>query len=62
MNRTRHIPPYAVIRAVFDWVCDDAIKAEKILRDLKYSSLNDYWYVERYGMHIGIERDGYIHS
>lgn len=35
---------------------------EEILRDVKYSSINGCHYFTRWGMYIGIESDGYIHS
>lgn len=37
-------------------------KVEEILDDLQYNSLCDYWWFRWLGMHVGIERDGYIHT
>lgn len=37
-------------------------EAGAILRDMRWDGLAGCWLVERYGMTIGIERDGYVHS
>jgi hypothetical protein len=36
--------------------------ADSILQDLKWSSINGCYYFERWGMWVGCEVDGYIHS
>lgn len=36
--------------------------SEAIFAELKYSSLNNYYYFTLYGTHVGVEPDGYIHS
>ena len=43
----------------------DAILArfdEPALRELRWDSLNGNYYLSRYGMCIGIEEDGYMHT
>lgn len=35
---------------------------QRIIKDMKWSSLDGYWYIDYAGMHVGIEKDGYIHS
>lgn len=37
-------------------------EASTILHEMKWDGLAGCWLVERYGMTIGIERDGYVHS
>jgi len=36
--------------------------AERVLRDMRWSSLDECWLVRFCGMTVGIEPDGYIHS
>lgn len=36
--------------------------ADEILQDIKLNSLERYWYFNRWGMYIGVETDGFIHS
>ena len=33
-----------------------------ILREMTWDGLNGCWMIERYGISIGIETDGYVHS
>lgn len=35
---------------------------EKVLKDMRWSSIDGCWYYDLYGMTVGIETDGYIHS
>ena len=59
MNKPERVPQ-EVIDAVTNWVGED--KAPEILASLRWNSLDNYYWIERHGMHIGIELDGYIHS
>ena len=36
--------------------------AEKILKDLQYDSVCNYFWFTWAGMHVGVELDGYIHT
>lgn len=51
-----------------DEVIKDSIRksfpkdAEAIIADLKYDTLNRNWFFYRYGVYVGVEHDGYIHS
>lgn len=51
--------PLAVMQAVEKRWPKEALE---ILQSLQYDSLNDNWYFTRWGMYIGIESDGYIHT
>ena len=55
-----HEPDRATVKAavVQSWPHE----ADAIMREMKWDGLNGCWFIERYGMVIGIERDGYIHS
>lgn len=48
-----------VIKAVKEAFPDQAID---ILKDVKWDGLNGCYFFERWGMYVGIEKDGYIHS
>lgn len=37
-------------------------EADKIISELKYDSLMGCYYFHLYGMYMGVEHDGYIHS
>ena len=48
-----------VIKAVREAFPKDAIS---ILHDVKWDGLNGCYFFERWGMYVGIEKDGYIHT
>lgn len=56
----QHAPP-AVLDAIVAWNCHTG-GFERKLKRLQYSSVGGYWFLISMGMHVGIERDGYIHS
>lgn len=35
---------------------------EKVMREMRWSSLEGCWFIIYAGMTVGIEKDGYIHS
>jgi hypothetical protein len=51
--------PYAVVQAVVKAWPDQAVE---ILRDIRPDTLNGCWGFRRWGMYVGVEYDGYIHS
>ena len=36
--------------------------SEEIIKQLRYDSINRCYFFSRWGMYIGVESDGYIHS
>lgn len=56
---TDHIPPYAVIAALYTF---NSTKAEEWLTQLRYHPGDDNWSFTLHGMFVGVERDGYIHT
>jgi hypothetical protein len=55
----REQPPAIVLENVINAFPNEATR---ILRELRYSALSDYWSFNLCGMYVGVERDGYIHS
>ena len=51
--------PKAVIDAIYKRFPDDAIQ---ILQEIAYDNMNGCYFFTRWGMYIGIEEDGYIHT
>ena len=49
--------PYAIVRAVIEKWPDQAVE---ILKDIRPA--RDHWYFHRWGMYVGVEYDGYIHT
>ena len=48
-------------------VSDAVLKAfpkdgDTVLKEMQWDSLNGCWMISRWGMMIGIEKDGYIHT
>lgn len=48
-------------------VTDAVLKAfpkdgDTVLKEMQWDSLNGCWMISRWGMMIGIEKDGYIHT
>jgi hypothetical protein len=35
---------------------------ERIMKEMRWSSIDGCWYIDIHGMLVGIETDGYIHS
>lgn len=58
-ERVRHQPPSAVLQTIIrSWPRE----CESILNSLKHDALSNYWYFTRWGMFVGVEKDGYAHS
>lgn len=53
------VAPYAVVAAIQQAFPNDA---DDILRKLRYHSLDGYWSFVRWGMFVGVELDGHIHT
>lgn len=51
--------PAAVVSAILKAWPDQSVE---ILKDLQYDTLNGNWYFRRWGMYVGVESDGYIHT
>lgn len=49
--------PTAVVAAICKAWPD---QAAEILQQIKWN--HDHWYIQRWGMYVGIEPDGYIHT
>lgn len=58
-KRVREQLPAVAIENVINSFTD---QAEEILKSIKYDYMNRCWFFTRWGMYIGIEADGYIHS
>ena len=56
---THHPLSHVVVHAVAGAFPRDTMS---ILHDLRWNSLEGYWYFRRWGMHVGVETDGFIHS
>lgn len=52
--------PQAVLQSILKRF--PAEETKEILEGLKYDSLNGNFYFERWGMYVGVEFDGYIHT
>jgi len=53
------IVPFAVLDAIRNAFPTDA---ESIIEQLRYHSLDGFWSFNRWGMFVGVEPDGYIHT
>jgi hypothetical protein len=53
------VPPAAVIEAIKDSFPKNA---DDIIASLTYHALGNFWSFNQFGMFIGVEADGYIHS
>lgn len=58
-ERVRHQAPAAVLQTIIRTYPGHC---EEILKELKHDALCNYWFFNRWGMHVGVEKDGYIHS
>lgn len=50
--------PTVVVEAIRNAFKD----ADAILAELRWDALNGCFYFSRWGMYVGVERDGYIHT
>lgn len=51
--------PRKVIQAILQAWPNEAVE---ILKELQHNHFGGHYYIHRYGMYIGIEYDGYIHT
>jgi len=58
-ERVKHQAPAAVLQAIIRAFPKEA---EEILKSLKHDSICNYWYFTRWGLFVGVEKDGFIHT
>ena len=63
MTYTRQEAPTPVPDVVIQAIHDAFPKsAERVIREMRWSSIDGCWLVALHGCTVGIELDGYIHS
>ena len=58
-NAGEDLIPRAVLDSILKSYPDQAVE---ILQDLHHSHTNDCYFFHRWGMYVGVEYDGYIHT
>jgi hypothetical protein len=55
----RGVAPYAVVEAIQSAF---PMHADEILASLRYHPGDGFWSFTRWGMFVGVERDGHVHT
>lgn len=58
-ERVKHQAPATVLQAVIQHFPKEC---EEILKSLRHDTICNFWHFTRWGMFVGVEKDGYIHT